>query len=107
MSNPFPTEVTDPFEVTETHTHKPRVLVILLMLVSAAAAFSYLSAYALTDALIAAEVIHRWPVGRDPRPRWMAIAFVTLLSAALLVAVAFRVMSHRQMREIDRMQDEG
>ena len=44
----------------------PRTTTVVCMLVAAALILSYLWAYAVTNALIAAEVISRWPPGSDP-----------------------------------------
>src|SRR3954452_15646441 len=35
--------------------------------------FSYLLPYAVTNALVSADVLSRWPPGTDPRPRRMLI----------------------------------
>src|SRR5438552_2230069 len=56
----------------------PRTTTVVCMLVAAALILSYLWAYAVTNALIAAEVISRWPPGSDPRPLRMCVGFITL-----------------------------
>ncbi|HEX8912725.1 MAG TPA: hypothetical protein VF796_10235 [Humisphaera sp.] len=86
---------------------KPKALVVLGMLVAAAAAFSYLSAYALVDALVAADIVHRWPPDADPRPRWLAVTFASVLAAALAAGFVFRTVSQRHLRQIDGMGDEA
>jgi len=48
----------------------PRALTVLAMLALAALTFSYLGAYAVTNALVAENVISPFAQGRDPRPRW-------------------------------------
>lgn len=85
---------------------KPRTLIVLLMLVLAAGTFSYLWAYAVPDALIAAEVLSRWPEGKDPRPQRLGVAFAGLMGTFLIFGVAARFLSGRQMRRIDAMGDE-
>jgi len=85
---------------------KSRTLLVLLMLVGAAATFSYLWAYAVPDALIAADVLRRWPEGADPRPRRMAMVFAGVLGAFLILGVVARLLSGRHLRRIDAMSDE-
>lgn len=84
----------------------PRTLMVLLLLVAASALFSYLASYALSDALVSADVLPAWTPDADPRPRWMGMGFVGLMTAFLLLSVAARVLSGRQLRRIDAMADE-
>jgi hypothetical protein len=81
-------------------------LVVLLMLVLAAGTFSYLWAYAVTDALIEAGITSPWAAGTDPRPRRLGVAFAGLLGAFLVVGMVARVLSGRQLRRIDAMAEE-
>lgn len=85
---------------------KPRTLAVLMVLVTAAATFSYLWAYAVTDALVMADVMPRWADGTDPRPRRMGTTFAGLLGAFVLAGTAARVLSGRQIRRIDAMTEE-
>ena len=76
------------------------------MLVLAAATFSYLWAYAATDALVAADVMPRWADGTDPRPRRLAVTFAGVLGAFLVAGTTARLLSGRQLRRIDAMTEE-
>jgi TRAP-type C4-dicarboxylate transport system permease small subunit len=82
-----------------------RTLFAMLVLVSAAATFSYLSAYAVSDALVSADVMKRWPDGSDPRPRNMACVFAGVLTFFVAVGVIARTLTGRQLRQIDAMSD--
>jgi Sec-independent protein secretion pathway component TatC len=83
-----------------------RVATTAGLLIVTAATFSYLIAYAVTNALVSAGVLSRWPEGTDPRPLRMLIIFVALLTTFLIGAVVARVLNRRRMREIDAMMDE-
>jgi len=83
-----------------------RVAATATLLVVTAATFSYLIAYAVTNALVSAGVLSHWPADTDPRPRRALIIFVALVTTFLIGAVIARVSNRRQMREIDAMMDE-
>ena len=93
-------------ESTETETApagKPRTVTVLGVLALAAAIFSYLGAYAVTDALAKANVIAAVPRSPDPRLRWAAISFAILMVTSLLIGGIMRRLSLRQFRRIDQM----
>lgn len=70
--------------------------------------FSYLGAYAVSGAMVSAEMIRPWPPGSDPRPKWLAIGFGLLLACFLCLGGVARCLSKRQLRRIDEMaQEEG
>lgn len=97
----------DAADATAAPPRAGKTLPVLLMLVLAAATFSYLSAYAVSDALVSADVLKRWPAGTDPRPRWMAVTFAAVMSCFLVAGTAARALSRRQLRRIDAMSEEG
>jgi hypothetical protein len=82
----------------------PRTMTIVLILIAAALIVSYLCAYALTNALIAAELMNRWPPGRDPRPVRMCMGFVVMMSLFTGGAVYAQWASRRQLQRIDEME---
>jgi hypothetical protein len=83
---------------------RPRTLTVLGLLVTAALVLSYFVAFPLTNVLRSADVIAApSSLGPDPRLRLMAVTFASLLGAALLLGMLFRVMSRRQLRRIDEM----
>src|SRR4051794_2341942 len=82
----------------------PRTVTVVGMLVAAALILSYLWAYALTNALVAAEVISRWPIGSDPRPRRMCIGFVVMMMVFTAIAGFAQWLSRRQLKRIDAME---
>lgn len=84
-----------------------RTLCVLGLLVATALLFSYLGAYAVTDALIAADVMPRRPADPDLRPRLFLLGSVTLMGCFGACAIAARILSHRQLQRIDAMVDEG
>jgi hypothetical protein len=81
----------------------PRTTTVLIFLAAFAMIASWLSCYAVTNALVAADVINAWPHEADPRPRWMLNSFVGFLLAFGLIGGAFRWLSNRQLRRIDDM----
>ena len=93
-------------EFTPATPLRPRTVTVLGMLIAAAAGFSYLGAYAVANALRAADVI-TWPDHADPRPRWMVFGFTSLLALFILLSLIFRRMSKRQLRSIDALADEA
>ena len=76
------------------------------VLLATAAMFSYLLAYAMTDALATAKVLPRYESGNDPRPMWLLRAFVCLTCTFMAVGGLARLLSRRQLRRIDAMADE-
>jgi hypothetical protein len=84
---------------------RPRVLTVVALVLGAAAVVSYLVAYAMTGALVSAEVIQPFAPGNDPRPRWLATTFVLLCAILAAVALVLRWLSVRQLHEIDRMNE--
>lgn len=104
MLHNAPTFMTDPDDAPPPRA--PRLIVVLLMLVGAAATFSYLMAYAVPDALMAADMLGRWPEGADPRPRRFGLTFGCVMGASLLLGAVARFMTGRQLRRIDAMSDE-
>jgi hypothetical protein len=84
---------------------KPRTWTVMMLLVVAAGTFSYLGAYAATDALAKVNVIH--PISRehDPRPIWAGLIFATLLTLCLVAAVLMRCLSGKEFKEIDPMNE--
>jgi hypothetical protein len=92
-------------EFTPAPEDRPRTVTVLAVLIAAAAGFSYLGAYAVANALRAADVI-TWPTGTDPRPRWMVFGFTTLLSLFLAASILLRRMSKRQLKRLDDLADD-
>ena len=79
---------------------------VLCLLVLTAFALSYLAAYAFTDSLLQADILQQWTPGSDPRPRLLAMCFVTLLSIFGTLGVLFRLVSSRELRSIDALANE-
>jgi hypothetical protein len=85
---------------------RPRTVTVISLLAAAAGIFSYLAAYALTNALTAAGAVAPWPPDHDPRPRRLLFCFVTLMVIFGIAAAAFRWISQRQLHSIDRMEED-
>jgi hypothetical protein len=83
----------------------PRTLTVLGLLALTALTFSYLVSYALTNALVAAQVVQPWSPGRDPRPRRLVVGFCILMLVFIVVGDLLRRMSKREARAIDEMAD--
>jgi hypothetical protein len=82
-----------------------RAIPVVLLLTGAAAVFSYLGAYAVMNALEANGIVAPWPAEPDPRPHWMAMAFIAQMTVFITAAMALGWMSSRQFKRIDAMVD--
>ena len=83
----------------------PRTLTVLGLLALTALTFSYLVSYALTNALVAAQVIQPWSQGHDPRPKRLVIGFCVLMLLFIVAGDFLRRMSKREFKAIDEMAD--
>ena len=90
----------------DTQPQAPRTATVLVILAAFAIIISYLGVYAVTNALIASDVIPAWRSDYDPRPGWMVKSFVGLFTLFGVICALFSVSSKRQFRRIDRMLDE-
>jgi hypothetical protein len=86
---------------------RPKTATVLGLLAVAAAVLSYLGAYAMPKALVAAEVLKPWPANQDPRPAWFAVGFVVLIVLFCLIGFLARLSSARHLRQIERMEQES
>ncbi len=102
-------EETDNFDIDSdeatAQAPKPNTLAVVGLLLLAAATFSYLGAYAVTNALANAELIRPISHDHDPRLRWALTGFVMLMTLFGLIALVSRIVGRRQVRRIDRMND--
>ena len=83
----------------------PKLATVIVFVAAFAIIASWLGVYAVTNALIAAEVIKEWPVNADPRPRWMLTTFFAIFGAFTVISLMFQWMSWRQLKRIDEMAD--
>jgi len=81
----------------------PRTVTVLALLALAAGIFSYLGAYAVTDALAKAQIIVPLRRSPDPRPRLAMILFGSIVVGFIVIAIFMRYLSWRHFRRIDRM----
>lgn len=89
--------------VEQTSSGKSKTLLVLATLTGAALLISWLWAYALTAALLKAELITPWPAGQDPRFSSMSRVFLGLLAGFVLFSACVRFLSRRQLKKIDAM----
>ena len=85
---------------------KPNPMFVVALLLLAAFTLSYLGSYAISNALVKAELIRPWSASNDPRPMWLASGFFLLLglfTGCLLVA---RHLSQRSIRQLERAEQE-
>jgi hypothetical protein len=85
---------------------KARTTTVLVILAAAAVTISYLIAYALTNTLVTAGLMKQWEPGHDPRPRNMLVGFCVLMFTFLLLGIAARWLSRRQLRSIEQLDDD-
>ncbi|MCS7033382.1 MAG: hypothetical protein NZ561_05220 [Phycisphaerae bacterium] len=83
---------------------RPGTLSVLFLLATAALVFSYLGAYCLTDALVAAGLRSPLPRDPDPRPRWLLTGWLTLTAAFSIFGWIWKLLISRQLRSIDEME---
>ena len=94
-------------ETDEVLAAKPKTVTVLGLLGLTSLTFSYLGAYAVSGAMVSAEMIRPWTPESDPRPKWLVIGFGLLLTCFLCLGVVARCLSKRQLRRIDAMNQEG
>jgi hypothetical protein len=82
---------------------KPHTATVVVLLLITAITLSYLGAYALVNALVAAEMLSRWPSDADPRLRWFLEGIAALFMLFVATGGAARFLSRRQLRRIDAM----
>jgi len=83
----------------------PRTSTVLVFLAAFAVIVSWLVVYAVTNALIAADLMAPWPADADPRRQWMLKGFVGMFAVFSVVGTIFRWISNRQLRRIDQIAD--
>jgi hypothetical protein len=85
----------------------PRTMTVMVFLAVFATVASWLSCYAIPNALVAADVLKPFAHegATDPRPRWMATAFVIIFISSGLIGMFLGWMSRRQLRKIDSTAD--
>ena len=83
----------------------PRTMTVMVFLAAFAVVMSWISCYAVPNALIAADVLKPFGHEADPRPRWMVTAFVIIFAASGLIGMLLGWMSRRQLRKIDSTAD--
>lgn len=88
-----------------TPARPPRTMSVLGILALTALTFSYLGAYAVTDALVITNVIQPWPRDHDPRPKWLLTGFCVAMLLLMLTGELFRRLSRKQFAAIDEMAD--
>jgi hypothetical protein len=85
---------------------RPSTPIVIGLIAVVAAVFSYLITYAMTNALVAAEVLKPWAKDHDPRPMWFGACFVLLIVLFCGFGAFARFMSARNLRQIDAMEQE-
>ena len=94
------------FESAPSISARPRTTTVVGLLIGVAGIISYLTSYAMANALVAAEIVKPWTKDHDPRPKWFAAGFVILILAFTAIAAIVRHSSARHLREIDQMETE-
>jgi len=83
----------------------PRTFTVMIFLAVFAVVLSWISCYAVPNALVAADVLKPFGHEADPRPRWMAVAFVVIFAVSGLIGMLLGWMSRRQLKKIDSTAD--
>src|SRR5947207_13180015 len=77
----------------------PRTMTVMVFLAVFAIVLSWISCYAVPNALVAADVLKPFAHEPDPRPRWMVTAFVIIFAASGLIGMLLGWMSRRQLKK--------
>ena len=96
---PLQIEIRQRFRLTRTVT-------VLGLLTLAALAFSYLGAFAISEALVRADLIDSWTPEHDPRPHWMMVSFSTMTGTFCAIGSLLKWTSGRQMRRLDAISND-
>ena len=80
---------------------RPRALTLAALLGGISLVFSYLGAFAVTNALVAADLIEKWAPGHDPRPGWMLRGFVGGVIGFGLIAGLLKWSGRHRGDEVD------
>ena len=85
----------------------PRTATVMTFLAVFAVVLSWISCYAVPNALVAADVLKpfKGEGANDPRPRWMVTAFVIIFVTCAAISMLFSWMSRRQLKKIDSTAD--
>jgi hypothetical protein len=81
-------------------------LAVVILLLLASGVFSYLWAYALSDALVAGHLMSPLDFETDPRPEQMKFAFEVILGVLAFIAISLKWFSYCHLRRIDAMNRE-
>ena len=84
---------------------RPRTTTVIALSAITAAIFSYLSAYALANVLVAADMLKPWPRDADPRPKWFFLNFLILICIFFAIACIARAASRQQLKQIDDVEE--
>jgi len=83
---------------------RPKTATVFGLLVGAAGILSYLGAYAMTNAMVAAELLKPWPRDHDPRLKWFLTGFVVLIGLFGGIGALLRFIGSRHLKQIDEME---
>ena len=98
--------MSDVMELETTNSQRaPRTTTVLVFLAASAMIAAWLGVYALTNALIAVDLLADWSREADPRPAWMLRAFLGIFCTFGIVGALFRWLSNRQLRRIDAISE--
>src|SRR5438445_11531040 len=79
----------------------PRTMTVVVFLAVFAIVLSWISCYAVPNALVAAEVLKPFGHEADPRPRWLVTAFVVIFAASGLLGMLLEWRYRRRLRRDD------
>jgi predicted benzoate:H+ symporter BenE len=85
---------------------RARTSVVVGAIAMVALIFAYLGVYAASSSLVSAGLLQGWDGKMDPRPRWLAMAWAGQMGTFLVIAWSLRLLSGRQLRQIEQMEDE-
>lgn len=84
----------------------PNMVFVVTLLVLAAFTLAYLGSYAISSAMVKAELIKAWTPSNDPRPVWLMSGFFLLLGLFTTGLLVARHLSQRSMRQLERAEQE-
>lgn len=84
----------------------PNLMFVVTLLVLAAFTLAYLGSYAISSAMVKAELIKAWSPSNDPRPVWLMSGFFLLLGLFTTGLLVARHLSQRSMRQLEQAEQD-
>ena len=95
------------WEPAENSVPKAKTPIVAAVLIGVALLFSWIGCYAAVGVLQKVELIPPFQPNHDPRLMWFVTTFLILLAVFGGIALIAHLVSHRQLHNIDQMDNEA